>query len=108
VNWGMCLGIMVGTKVFTFVFSQKFLRNSLFVFVKIQGKNHSMANLVYLYYQNIGKESEQCENDVALQQCGEKVFALVFFTKDFEKFFCSLKKKSWRKYETFTKVFAKT
>jgi hypothetical protein len=48
----------VGTKVFAFVFSGKFSRNSLFVFAKDSlRKDETFAN-----------ESERRENDVVLQQ----------------------------------------
>jgi hypothetical protein len=97
----------VGTKVFTFVFSRKFSRNSLFVFAKdslqkdgtfakvfaktkflisrkLRGKNHSTANFVYSISKNMGKESEQRENDVVLQQIswGRK-FRFRYFCESF-------------------------
>jgi hypothetical protein len=86
--------IRVGTKVFAFVFSRKFSRNSLFVFAKtkflilrkLRGKNHSTANFVYSITKNIGNESEQRENDVVLQQIswGRK-FRFRFFRESFRE-----------------------
>jgi hypothetical protein len=101
----------VGTKVFAFVFSPKFSRNLLFVFAKdslrkdetfakvfaktkylisrkYRGKNHSMANFVYLLTKNMERSQSSVKK---MWLCnifnygGTKDFDLVFFAKVFSK-----------------------
>jgi hypothetical protein len=49
-------------------FCKSFHENKFLISRKLREKTHSTANFVYWITKNIGKESEQHENDVGLQQ----------------------------------------